>query len=501
MRLRDLLSYEKITLQCHDNPDADALGAAFGLYLYFKSKNADVNIIYGGRNEIQKSNLKLLVEKFRIPVIFCAERDLHFKGLLITVDCQDGEGNVTHFDSDIRGIIDHHQSDFTHNGNKELIDIRPELGSCSTLVWDLLNQEGFDANENIKLSTCLYYGLMTDTGNFVEARHPLDRDMMESLKYDKAFVNQLINSNISLKELEVAGIALIRHVYNRDNRFAMIHAKPCDPNILGLIADFLLQVDVVDTCVVFNETLDGYKLSTRSCIREARADELIEYLTKDIGDGGGHLDKAGGFISKHKYEKLYRDMDIDSYVGMRMNKYFSSYDIVDTADFDINKEGFEKYARRSVTMGMVDLSMIWENGTPVTVRTRAGDVNTRIDGNSFVILDSSGKAYSINREKFLKSYRILNSTYKNDTDYIPTIRNRMTGEMRGLEKFIKPCRSMQQSIVLAKQLDRTVKLFTRWDENGYSIGNKGDYLVARIEDTTDISIVSTGVFKKNYEKI
>ena len=37
MTLKDLEAFDPVTIQCHDNPDADALGAGFGLYAYFKS--------------------------------------------------------------------------------------------------------------------------------------------------------------------------------------------------------------------------------------------------------------------------------------------------------------------------------------------------------------------------------------------------------------------------------------------------------------------------------
>ena len=38
MRLQDLEQFDPITIQCHDNPDADALGAGCALYYYFKQK-------------------------------------------------------------------------------------------------------------------------------------------------------------------------------------------------------------------------------------------------------------------------------------------------------------------------------------------------------------------------------------------------------------------------------------------------------------------------------
>lgn len=57
MRLSDLEGYDKITIQCHDNPDPDALASAFGLYRYFSGKGIKGQIIYSGKFKIRKSNL------------------------------------------------------------------------------------------------------------------------------------------------------------------------------------------------------------------------------------------------------------------------------------------------------------------------------------------------------------------------------------------------------------------------------------------------------------
>ena len=56
MRLADLEQYSSITIQCHDNPDADAIGAGFGLYCYFKSKHKKVRLVYSGQNRIKKKH-------------------------------------------------------------------------------------------------------------------------------------------------------------------------------------------------------------------------------------------------------------------------------------------------------------------------------------------------------------------------------------------------------------------------------------------------------------
>ena len=42
MKLSDLLRFDRIVIQCHDNPDADAIGSGFALYSYFADKGQDV---------------------------------------------------------------------------------------------------------------------------------------------------------------------------------------------------------------------------------------------------------------------------------------------------------------------------------------------------------------------------------------------------------------------------------------------------------------------------
>ena len=139
MRLIDLEAYDPITIQCHDNPDADSIGAGFGLYTYFKSKGKEVNLIYSGKNRIHKANLRL-VEKLEIPITYIKHAKQPVEGLLITVDCQYGAGNVTQLQADKVAVIDHHQVEIQ---NLELQEIRSTLGSCSTLVWSMMKEADY----------------------------------------------------------------------------------------------------------------------------------------------------------------------------------------------------------------------------------------------------------------------------------------------------------------------------------------------------------------------
>lgn len=323
MRLSDLLTYENIIIQCHDNPDADAIASGYGLYIYFKENQKKVRFVYGGRFVIRKSNLVLMLRELEIPIEYVTELDM--PDLLITVDCQYGEGNVTHFDAKEIAVIDHHQ---VSGALPRLNEVRSELGACSTLVRELLAQEGIDINGNINLATALYYGLMMDTNRFSEIFHPLDKALRDAAAYDRDKIAMFRNANISLEELEIAGEALCGYEYDEKHRYAVIKVRPCDPNILGIIADMMLEVDAVDYCVVYSVLPFGVKLSVRSCRAESPASEFADYLTDKIGSGGGHLEKAGGFIRpellQRKYDIECLDEQLSGFLKMRMNQYFDS---------------------------------------------------------------------------------------------------------------------------------------------------------------------------------
>ena len=85
----------------------------------------------------------MMVEKLHIPIEYVTE--LVPCELLLLSDCQYGEGNVTKFFASQIAMIDHHEictesSDFT--------EIRPGYGSCCTVVYSMLVNEGFEIKQN-----------------------------------------------------------------------------------------------------------------------------------------------------------------------------------------------------------------------------------------------------------------------------------------------------------------------------------------------------------------
>ena len=494
--LRRLLNFDHIVIQAHDNPDADALASGFGLYRYFSSHDIDTKLVYGGINQVTKPNLVLMIDKLGIPAEHVSE--LPECDLLITTDCQYGEGNVTRFEAPNIAIVDHHQADVVLDEN---CYIRSNLASCSTIVWDLLRNEDYPLSDDKDLMTALYYGLYSDSNAFTEMFHPLDRDMRDSLKKDEGLIFRLVNTNLTMDELQVASRALMKQRFSRSNHFSVIEAERCDPNILGIISDFVIQAEEIGTCVAYNPNPAGYKLSVRSCVPEVKANELVSFLVEGVGNGGGHLNKAGGFISDDILKKTAPGKSIKDFLSERMKEYIDRYEIIHAADYDIDVSDMAKYVKIPVTVGYAKASDILKPGTPILIRTLEGDVDQVVEDDLYLMIGIEGEVYPIRKEKFERTYALTDEEPLIETDYPPVIKDTVYGNTYQLEEYMRPCVATGESVIYAKKLTSPVKVFTAWDKEKYYRGEIGDYLVARTDDLHDMYIVRSNIFDRTYKAV
>ena len=490
LKLSSFLNQEIIVIQCHDNPDADSIASGYALYEYFKAHGKNTRLVYSGRFAINKPNLVKMVQELQIPIEYIQEEKIN--GMLITVDCQYGAGNVRKQEAELVVIIDHHQPEIK---GIEHSDIRPCLGSCSTLVWNLITQENFDLSAYPHVGTALYYGLFSDTNSFTEIQHPLDKDMRDSIGYDNNLFRQLKNSNLSRQDIEIAGIALQKYSHSHSGRYAVFQAEPCDPNILGFISDIALQVEDIDTCVVYNEIGDGIKFSVRSCIREVAASELASFLADGIGSGGGHIEKAGGFISLLKFKERYLDKNINSYLFDGVAEYYESFDVVYSNCHTLDITTMASYRKNNIIVGFVPTTDIFTEGSFLTVRTLEGDIETTAHEDIFIMVGIKGEVYPIRREKFEKSYAVIDSPFVCEGEYVPSVRNRISGESVKLSSYMQSCRSTGEVEIYAQPLRKKTKVFTSWDPNKYMAGKEGDYIAIRHDDVHDVYIIEKNIFK------
>ena len=73
MRLEELLQYDDIMIQCHDDPDADAIACGWTLLTYLESKGKTPRLVYTGERKVRKVNLLLMLDKFSIPLEYLPE--------------------------------------------------------------------------------------------------------------------------------------------------------------------------------------------------------------------------------------------------------------------------------------------------------------------------------------------------------------------------------------------------------------------------------------------
>ncbi len=465
MRLKDLLEYGQIVVQCHDNPDADAIASGYGVYFYLKQQGKDVRLVYGGNNIIRKGNLVTMVRELDIPIehVRNAEKEDPVE-LVVTVDCQCGEGNVSLYPADTYAVIDHHR---VERKLPPLCRVESSLGACSTLVWMMLDEEGIDINTDEDLATALYYGLYKDTGNFDTIYQEKDLQLRELASFDYGLITRLKNANISIEELEIAGAALLRCDYNEQYRFAVVKAGQCDPNVLGLISDMVLEVDAIDVCVVFNLQQTGVKLSVRSCDEAVKANELATKLCMGIGSGGGHDIKAGGFLQMglltKAYEAYCRKFDIEPRMEMdelgvserptmssikslleyRLIEYFDKLDDAEAVVFDLDGTLLDTLDDLTDAVNMA----LEKYGLPI--RTKE-EVKSFV-GNGLRNLMTQAVENGENYSKFEELFEFFREYYKNNC-------NHKTKPYEGVLELLKELkgRGIKMAIV-SNKIDASVK--------------------------------------------
>lgn len=132
--LQQFLCYQKIYIQCHNNPDADTLASAYGAYCFFTDRGIESEMVYGGARKVKKYNIKYMIKHCGIPIRYAEELPGDAE-LLLVIDGQYGQGNVQKFEAPVIAVIDHHPMVMEEN---ERVLIKSSHQSCSTIMWEFL---------------------------------------------------------------------------------------------------------------------------------------------------------------------------------------------------------------------------------------------------------------------------------------------------------------------------------------------------------------------------
>ncbi len=283
-----------LVVQTHDFPDHDAAASAFGLYKLFSAEGLMPPLLcFGGR--LQSESLEETIQVLGIPLVQCTELELPHDTQVILVDGLAGNRNVTDLRANLIGIIDHH--DPLSLPNLPYLDIRPDYGSCSTILYEYFREAGVRPDR--ETATALLMGIMMDTSFLTRAVSKADLEAFTKLfpVGDWEFGSTLLKNSISLRDLPVFQEAIGSSYMKDDSCFVFIDQE-CSGELIAIVADFFLRLREIRFVVVVNGGPEEYKISVRSEDRMRPANIVLQKALDGIGAGGGQIFLGGGTIDR-----------------------------------------------------------------------------------------------------------------------------------------------------------------------------------------------------------
>ena len=285
---------DSICILMHNNPDPDALAAAYGLQALFAYQcKAVADIIFNGI--IGRMNNRQMVKLLEIPIRHLSTVNLNDYRHICLVDSQPGMRNnsfPTGHPAFI--VVDHHPA----GDNKfqcEFLDHRMNTGSTSTIIASYLKE--FNIPLSRKLATALFYGIKTDTDGLARDSSEKDRQLFFSLypEIQPELLSQIENPDLPKKYYHDVGDAVLsgqvyEHILVADTD------QTFNPDMPAEMADFFLRMEGVKIVLVHGQYKNTLHFSLRTSMDGIRLGGLAILMVEGIGTAGGHSRAAGGQI-------------------------------------------------------------------------------------------------------------------------------------------------------------------------------------------------------------
>ena len=191
-------------------------------------------------------------------------------------------------------IFDHHHVDI-NSVKGDFVDIQPRLGATSTIMTKYIRQLNIKLDS--QLATALLYGIRTDTNGFTRNTTSDDLDAASYLSplADVNILAQLESPPMSLETLDIIGRA-IRNREIRGSYLASFVDFITDRDALPQAAEMMLQLEGVNTVLVFGINEDKVQLSGRSRDTRVNLGLLMQSAFGKLNTGG-HATMAAGAIN------------------------------------------------------------------------------------------------------------------------------------------------------------------------------------------------------------
>lgn len=301
-----LESPKKITIISHRNPDGDAMGSSLALLHFLKQLHHEVTFITP--NEFP--DFLAWLPGTKDVVIFerefeKASKILTTSDLIFTLDF-----NALHRTGDAMQktletlkvpmvMIDHHQApdDYPICTFSDT-----NYGSTCEMIYDLINALGHNKFINKDVATCIYTGIVTDSGSFrfpktTAETHRCVADLIEK-GINNSEIHNLLFDNANYNRLQLLGRALQNLVVLPEYQTSYISLTQEELNTFKHekgdtegIVNYGLTIKGIDFTAIFIENKEEgiIKISFRS-----QGSFDVNQFARNHFNGGGHINAAGG---------------------------------------------------------------------------------------------------------------------------------------------------------------------------------------------------------------
>lgn len=286
-----------VAIACHVDPDGDGIGSVLALRRALVDRGLHVDAGWADDAE----GLLVPPPYSFLPDLDALSGPTGFKpqpDVFVALDCASPERLGSLRDVARQAgtvvVIDHHASSAPF-GDVRLVD--PSAAATAEIVAGLLDH--LDAPLDRDLATCLYVGLVTDTGRFSYASAGpatlrLGARLLET-GIDHAWINQQIWETHSFGYLKVLAVALDRATLEPAPNLVWTAITQAELASVGVslaetegLIDVLRAIESAEVALVCKEQTGGtWKVSLRS-----KGTVDVGNLAEDLG-GGGHAFAAG----------------------------------------------------------------------------------------------------------------------------------------------------------------------------------------------------------------
>lgn len=301
-----LASPKKIAIIPHRNPDGDAMGSTLGLYHYLKLKGHEPTVITPNEFPdflawLPSSNTVKVFEKDTET----SNKILNEAELIFTLDFNMLSRTGDQMEAALKKLqvpfimIDHHQKpgDYAVYAFSDT-----SYGSTCEMIYHFINGLG-DANLIDKtIASCLYTGIVTDSGSF---RYPsttgtthrvvaefidkgIDNTAIHSLLFDNHSHNRVLILARALQNMKVLPAYKTSYTtLSQEELNSFGHVKGDTEGIVN----YGLSMKDIEFTAMFTENKDEgiIKISFRS-----KGDFDVNQYAREHFSGGGHINAAGG---------------------------------------------------------------------------------------------------------------------------------------------------------------------------------------------------------------